>query len=91
MKNYLLSFLLVFLVLGCKTVKQTHKSRENKQIVRVDSVFVEHTQTIKDTVYLTVPTIITEKSECDSLCQREVERLMQSFTFSKHNGSHSHA
>ena len=89
MKNFILSFLLVFLVLGCKSVTQTDKNYEKTQLISTDSVFVEHYYDFHDTIFVQVPSISTMNKECDSLCQKEVSRLLQIIKTHKVQGSQS--
>ena len=89
MKNFILSFLLVFLVLGCKSVTQTDKNYEKTQLISTDSVFVEHYYDFHDTIFVQVPSITTMNKECDSLCQKEVSKLLQIIKTHKSQGSQS--
>ena len=89
MKNFILSLLLAFLVLGCKSVTQTDKNYEKTQLISTDSVFVEHYYDFHDTIFVQVPSITTMNKECDSLCQKEVSRLLQIIKTHKAQGSQS--
>ena len=89
MKNFILSLLLAFLVLGCKSVTQTDKNYEKTQLISTDSVFVEHYYDFHDTIFVQVPSITTMNKECDSLCQKEVSKLLQIIKTHKAQGSQS--
>ena len=89
MKNFILSLLLAFLVLGCKSVTQTDKNYEKTQLISTDSVFVEHYYDFHDTIFVQVPSISTMNKECDSLCQKEVSKLLQIIKTHKEQGSQS--
>ena len=89
MKNFILSFLLVFLVFGCKSVTQTDKNYEKTQLISTDSVFVDHYYDFHDTIFVQVPSITTMNKECDSLCQKEVSKLLQIIKTHKAQGSQS--
>lgn len=89
MKNFILSLLLAFLVLGCKSVTQTDKNYEKTQLISTDSVFVEHYYDFHDTIFVQVPSISTMNKECDSLCQKEVSKLLQIIKTHKAQGSQS--
>ena len=89
MKNFILSLLLAFLVLGCKSVKQTDKNYEKTQLISTDSVFVEHYYDFHDTIFVQVPSISTMNKECDSLCQKEVSKLLQIIRTHKTQGLQS--
>lgn len=89
MKNFILSLLLAFLVLGCKSVTQTDKNYEKTQLISTDSVFVEHYYDFHDTIFVQVPSISTMNKECDSLCQKEVSKLLQIIRTHKTQGLQS--
>ena len=89
MKNFILSLLLAFLVLGCKSVTQTDKNYEKTQLISTDSVFVDHYYDFHDTIFVQVPSITTMNKECDSLCQKEVSKLLQIIKTHKAQGSQS--
>ena len=89
MKNFILSLLLAFLVLGCKSVTQTDKNYEKTQLISTDSVFVEHYYDFHDTIFVQVPSISTMNKECDSLCQKEVSKLLQIIKTHKEQGLQS--
>ena len=89
MKNFILSLLLAFLVLGCKSVTQTDKNYEKTQLISTDSIFVEHYYDFHDTIFVQVPSISTMNKECDSLCQKEVSKLLQIIKTHKSQGSQS--
>ena len=89
MKNFILSLLLAFLVLGCKSVTQTDKNYEKTQLISTDSIFVEHYYDFHDTIFVQVPSISTMNKECDSLCQKEVSKLLQIIKTHKAQGSQS--
>ena len=89
MKNFILSLLLAFLVLGCKSVTQTDKNYEKTQLISTDSVFVEHYYDFHDTIFVKVPSISTMNKECDSLCQKEVSKLLQIIRTHKTQGLQS--
>lgn len=89
MKNFILSLLLAFLVLGCKSVTQTDKNYEKTRLISTDSVFVEHYYDFHDTIFVQVPSISTMNKECDSLCQKEVSKLLQIIKTHKEQGSQS--
>ena len=89
MKNFILSLLLAFLVLGCKSVTQTDKNYEKTQLISTDSVFVEHYYDFHDTIFVQVPSISTMNKECDSLCQKEVSKLLQIIKTHKTQGLQS--
>ena len=89
MKNFILSLLLAFLVLGCKSVTQTDKNYEKTQLISTDSVFVEHYYDFHDTIFVQVPSITTMNKECDSICQKEVSKLLQIIKTHKTQGSQS--
>jgi len=89
MKNFILSLLLAFLVLGCKSVTQTDKNYEKTQLISTDSVFVDHYYDFHDTIFVQVPSITTMNKECDSLCQKEVSKLLQIIKTHKSQGSQS--
>lgn len=86
-KTFLISLLLILLLTGCKSVRQTHKDSEKIEYTRIDSVFIERTFPLHDTIFVNIPLIITEKKECDSICQKELNRWLHSVEASNKNGS----
>ena len=86
-KIFLISLFLMLLLTGCKSVRQSHKDSEKIEYTRIDSVFIERTVPLHDTIFVNIPLIITEKKECDSLCQKELNRWLHSVEASKKNGS----
>lgn len=86
-KTFLISLLLILLSTGCKSVRQTHKDSEKIEYTRIDSIFIERTFPLHDTIFVNIPLIITEKKECDSICQKELNRWLLSVEASKKNGS----
>lgn len=86
-KTFLLSLLLILLSTGCKSVRIKEKDAEKIEYTRIDSIFIEQTFPLHDTIFINIPLIITEKKECDSLCQKELNRWLLSVEASKKNGS----
>ena len=86
-KTFLISLLLILLSTGCKSVRQTHKDSEKIEYTRIDSIFIERTFPLHDTIFVNIPLIITEKKECDSICQKELNRWLHSVEASNKNGS----
>lgn len=86
-KTFLISLLLILLSTGCKSVRIKEKDAEKIEYTRIDSVFIERTVPLHDTIFFNIPLIITEKKECDSLCQKELNRWLLSVEASKKNGS----
>ena len=86
-KTFLISLLLILLSTGCKSVRIKEKDAEKIEYTRIDSVFIERTFPLHDTIFVNIPLIITEKKECDSICQKELNRWLLSVEASKKNGS----
>ncbi len=86
-KTFLISLLLILLSTGCKSVRIKEKDAEKIEYTRIDSIFIERTFPLHDTIFVNIPLIITEKKECDSLCQKELNRWLLSVEASKKNGS----
>lgn len=86
-KTFLLYLLLVLLSTGCKSVRIKEKEAEKIEYTRIDSIFIERTFPLHDTIFVNIPLIITEKKECDSICQKELNRWLLSVEASKKNGS----
>lgn len=86
-KTFLISLLLILLSTGCKSVRIKEKDAEKIEYTRIDSVFIERTFPLHDTIFVNIPLIITEKKECDSLCDKELDKWLHSVEASKINGS----
>lgn len=86
MKTFILSLLLVCMAFSCRTVTKTNKEHDHTQLVRIDSVLIEHYYDLHDTIFVKVPVISTSNKECDSLCQIEVTKLLQTIETHKRQG-----
>ena len=82
-KTFLISLLLILLSTGCKSVRIKEKDAEKIEYTRIDSIFIERTFPLHDTIFVNIPLIITEKKECDSICQKELNRWLLSVEASK--------
>lgn len=93
------SFLIIFLVSmlffglfsSCKSVttNQLQSQLQEKTITQTDTLFVVKTEKITDTLFVKVPVIQSNKQECDSVCQSELEKALQRIsTQKKSNATH---
>lgn len=84
MKIFLKIFLIVCLLSSCKAKKITQS--ESIQHVQKDTIFIEKIQAIHDSIFIKIPVIQTLSQECDTLCQKELTRVLSLLNTKKKNG-----
>lgn len=91
MKNnsFLLFMLLSVWIIGCRTHKVAQQSTSTFQKIK-DTLYIERSNPVHDTLYITVPTIRTIRPECDSLCQQELQRTLAQLATAKQAGANSY-
>lgn len=91
--RFLIVLLLAVWIIGlssCKGTKQTSQKAE-KQIVTInDTIYIVKNQKITDTIFVSVPPPKTNDKKCDSLCQKEVQRLLKQLHTKKKSGSNEY-
>lgn len=91
--RFLIVLLLAVWIIGllsCKSTQQTSQNTE-KQIIRInDTIYIVKNQKITDTVFVSVPAPKTNDKKCDSLCQREVQRLLKQLNTKKKSGNNEY-
>ncbi|GET46900.1 hypothetical protein [Capnocytophaga felis] len=92
--NRFLIFLLLAVwaigLLSCKSTQKTSQNIEKRIITINDTIYIVKNQKITDTVFVSVPAPKTNDKKCDSLCQREVQRLLKQLNTKKKSGSNEY-
>lgn len=85
-----LILLLPLFFVSCKTPKQTTQEQHTITIVQHDTLVVERTLPLTDTLYITVPQIRTIQPQCDSICNHEIKQLLQRLNTTKKAGNNQY-
>lgn len=80
LKNSLI-LLIGFVALSCKSTKTHYQSAEKQIVIQKDTLFVERIRSTNDTIYVQVPAVETANKECDTLCQRQLQAVLQQMQF----------
>lgn len=69
--------LLLFLsVLSCRSIQEVQHEKHHHFLQKTDTIFIEKTRALSDTLFIQVPVIQTIDKKCDTLCQEEMQRLL---------------
>ena len=73
----LLFFVLLIGLLSCKSKKEIIHSVENKVVTKQDTIYIEKTSVINDTIFITEPIIKTSNEEYDHQCQEALKKALK--------------
>lgn len=78
---------MAFFLLSCGSQKSSFVSENQFVSVKTsDTIFIEKTQGISDTIFIKVPEIQTLKPGCDSICQVQIENILAQISSEKTSG-----
>lgn len=88
-KNSFLLFILILsisigLLSSCKSTKT--QTTDIQHITKTDTLIIEKEKAVFDTIFVDVPFIITEKKECDTICQKALNQALTKLKILKKNG-----
>jgi len=93
---FLFLTILLFLSSSCKSVKtplsETKTELKNDSLVQKIEVReqVEISKPIYDTIYKTIPVIVTGNSNCDSVCNSRMNEILEQLNFYKKSGENEY-
>lgn len=82
--------IITLLLCACRSKKQTTQEQHTITIVQHDTLVVERTPPLTDTLYITVPQIRTIQPQCDSICNHEIKKLLQRLNTTKKAGNNQY-
>lgn len=85
-----LILLLPLFFVGCKLPKQATQEQHTITVVQHDTLVVERTLPLTDTLYINVPQIRTIQPQCDSICNHEIKQLLQRLNTTKKAGNNQY-
>ncbi|MFK8294810.1 hypothetical protein ACI760_01290 [Capnocytophaga canimorsus] len=91
--RFLLFLLLAVWIIGlssCKSTQQTTQTTEKQFVTINDTIYIVKNEKITDTIFVSVPAPKTNDKKCDSLCQREVQRLLKQLNTKKKSGNNEY-
>lgn len=88
-KTFLLFILFLVFIISCRTHKVAQQSTSIFQKTK-DTIYIERTLPVHDTLYITVPSIRTTRPECDSLCQQQLQNTLAQLATAKTAGANSY-
>lgn len=78
---------LCFFLLSCGSRKSVYTTENQSIIVKTsDTIFIEKTQGISDTIFVQIPQIQTLDKQCDSICQSQMEKILSQISLEKTSG-----
>lgn len=81
MKKILLLFCIFMGVFSCRSSKTPQQHVEKAVIIQKDTLIVEKIRSVHDTIFVQVPVVETPKKECDTLCQKQLQAVLQKMAF----------
>lgn len=92
-QNKILLLLLLFVwilgLVGCKAKQETQRT-EKEIVIQNDTVFITQNQRVVDTLFVKIPEIISQKPECDSIANAEIQKLLKQLQTKKKSGSNEY-
>lgn len=87
MKKLILIILLALLFVSCKIGQTTrHTEKHATERTKIDTLIISKTEKIKDTLFIQVPIVQTIDKNCDSLCQKELDKILLQLRSQKSSG-----
>lgn len=77
-------------LVGCKTQPTTNTNTSQSVLSKTDTLYLERTLPIHDTLYLPVPSLRTTNPNCDSLCQQALSNALAHLATHKTSGNNSY-
>ena len=91
MKNIFFFIILLcsMFILGCRTYKAEKQSTDTIQKT-TDTIWVDRTLPIHDTLYIPITPPHTGNNQCDTLCQQQLQQLLARLNTTKHSGQNNY-
>lgn len=89
MKNIFFFIILLcsMFILGCRTYKAEKQSTVQKT---TDTIWIDRTLPIHDTLYIPIAPPHTGNNQCDTLCQQQLQQLLERLNTTKHSGQNNY-
>lgn len=87
MKKFILIILMSLLFISCKIGQTTrHTEKQATEHTKTDTLIISKIEKIKDTLFVQVPVVQTIDKNCDSLCQKELDKILSQLRSQKSSG-----
>lgn len=80
--------IIALLLSACSTPQQIFKSESI--IKSSDTLYIERTPAVHDTLYIPLPAVHTGSAPCDSLCQQQLTDALSRLATAKHSSGNSY-
>lgn len=87
--KYKIIIITTLLLCACRS-KNLTTSISTSTHQQIDTLVVERTLPLTDTLYITVPQIRTIQPQCDSICNHEIKQLLQRLNTTKKAGNNQY-
>lgn len=78
---------MAFFLVSCGSQKSSFVSENQSVSIKTsDTIFIEKTQKISDTIFIKVPDFLTNDTRCDSLCNAQLESVLANISHKKQSG-----
>ncbi|GIZ16628.1 hypothetical protein RCZ15_22430 [Capnocytophaga catalasegens] len=76
------------LFISCKIGQTTrHFEKHATEHTKTDTLIISKTEKIKDTLFIQVPVVQTTNKDCDTLCQKELHKILSQLRSRKNSGA----
>ncbi|WP_448826745.1 hypothetical protein [Capnocytophaga bilenii] len=86
--KYRTLIIIALLLSACRTPQQIFKSESI--IKSSDTLYIERTPPLHDTLYIPLPAVHTGSAPCDSLCQQQLTDALSRLATAKHSSGNSY-